>query len=238
MKYCEICDKQLVNKQNRFCSQRCSGDWKKSFYKNKYVGKDNPRWSSEETKCLMCKKQFFAQKSSLEKGFSKYCSHHCYSLSLKKLTGEKSAKYKKERYSVDEQTGCWNWLLSTTKPDKFGKFKYGILTVNNKRWRAHRFYYEKYKGKIPKGMHLDHLCRNTLCINPDHLEPVKNRENIHRGNSTKLTDEDVKKIREMKKETAKEIAEMYGVSPVWITRILNNQVRLWKNSLDKSEKQA
>lgn len=46
---------------------------------------------------------------------------------------------------------------------------------------AHRMLYEDKYGEIPKGMVLDHLCRTKRCINPDHLEPVTNRENIIRG---------------------------------------------------------
>ena len=30
-------------------------------------------------------------------------------------------------------------------------------------------------------MYLDHLCRNTICVNPDHLEIVTPRENVLRG---------------------------------------------------------
>ena len=30
-------------------------------------------------------------------------------------------------------------------------------------------------------MQLDHLCRNTRCVNPEHLEAVTQRENILRG---------------------------------------------------------
>jgi hypothetical protein len=33
-------------------------------------------------------------------------------------------------------------------------------------------------------MHLDHLCRNTRCVNPDHLEPVTLAENVLRGVSS------------------------------------------------------
>jgi hypothetical protein len=46
---------------------------------------------------------------------------------------------------------------------------------------AHRWSYEHHVGPIPDGLHLDHLCRNPACVNPDHLEPVSQRENTMRG---------------------------------------------------------
>ena len=48
---------------------------------------------------------------------------------------------------------------------------------------AHRVAYEIIKGKIPDGLDLDHLCRNKVCVNPDHLEAVTRRENLMRGNT-------------------------------------------------------
>ncbi len=38
-----------------------------------------------------------------------------------------------------------------------------------------------FKGPIPEGLELDHLCRVRHCVNPDHLEAVTHRENIRRG---------------------------------------------------------
>lgn len=42
--------------------------------------------------------------------------------------------------------------------------------------------FEMMRGGIPEGLTLDHLCRVRRCVNPSHLEPVTNRENILRGN--------------------------------------------------------
>ena len=46
---------------------------------------------------------------------------------------------------------------------------------------AHRWSYEYHVGPIASGLHIDHLCRNRKCVNPDHLEVVTQRENTLRG---------------------------------------------------------
>jgi hypothetical protein len=49
--------------------------------------------------------------------------------------------------------------------------------------QAHRVVYEAMKGPIPKGLTIDHLCQNTGCVNPDHMEPVTLAENLRRGHA-------------------------------------------------------
>lgn len=46
--------------------------------------------------------------------------------------------------------------------------------------KAHRAAYELEVGPIPKGLDLDHVCTNTGCINPRHLEPVTKAEHARR----------------------------------------------------------
>lgn len=76
---------------------------------------------------------------------------------------------------VDKTATCWDWTGHVTGG-------YGRIRVNGKRVQVHRLSYELCTGrKIPDGLHLDHLCRNQRCVNPDHLEPVTPKENMSRG---------------------------------------------------------
>jgi len=75
---------------------------------------------------------------------------------------------------IDASGDCWIWT-------GWNWDGYGVIQINNKQTMAHRALYERLAGHIPDGFTLDHLCRNKLCVNPDHLEPVTLRENILRG---------------------------------------------------------
>lgn len=75
---------------------------------------------------------------------------------------------------VLKQFGCWEWLSQA-------KCNYGRFTIRGVRMLAHRYAYEEVFGPIPDQLPLDHLCRNPRCVNPDHLEPVTQKENILRG---------------------------------------------------------
>lgn len=63
----------------------------------------------------------------------------------------------------------------------YKRLGYGVFNLNGKVVQAHRFNYERFRGPIPPGLVLDHLCRNPACVNPEHLEPVTDRENLRRG---------------------------------------------------------
>ena len=75
-----------------------------------------------------------------------------------------------------DDAGCWLWTASMDR-HKYGQFRErpGRMVL------AHRWGYEHLVGPIPNGLCLDHLCRITWCVNPEHLEPVTMKTNINRG---------------------------------------------------------
>lgn len=78
-------------------------------------------------------------------------------------------------YQVNPVTGCWLWT-GGTNPEGYGNFWYLGQTVS-----AHRAAYYLLVGEVEAELTLDHLCRKRNCVNPSHLEPVTERENILRG---------------------------------------------------------
>lgn len=50
-----------------------------------------------------------------------------------------------------------------------------------KTMRAHRAAYIEFREPIPDGLTIDHLCRNTGCVNPSHMEAVTAKINVLRG---------------------------------------------------------
>ncbi len=72
--------------------------------------------------------------------------------------------------------GCWLWRGSRNDRG-YGR----IGTWREGGFYTHRVSYELAYGEIPEGLTIDHLCRNTSCLNPTHLEAVTIAENLRRG---------------------------------------------------------
>lgn len=91
----------------------------------------------------------------------------------------KTANYDPQRITerIHKTESCWLWTGDV------GNSGYGAFIEHASRRTspAHRSVYKILVGPIPVGLTLDHLCRNKLCVNPAHLEPVTLSENCRRG---------------------------------------------------------
>ena len=76
---------------------------------------------------------------------------------------------------VKKSDHCWIWIAGR------GSGGYGRFYTNGQTVPAHRWAYESLRGTVPNGLILDHLCRNRQCVNPEHMEPVTNKQNVLRG---------------------------------------------------------
>lgn len=75
------------------------------------------------------------------------------------------------------EKGCWNWMAAK-KEKGYGTF---VTHFQKPSRSTHVIFYEMRYGEVPKGLYIDHLCRNTSCVNPKHLEAVTCGENVLRG---------------------------------------------------------
>jgi hypothetical protein len=85
-----------------------------------------------------------------------------------------------------EHPKCWQWA------GRQNRNGYGRLRWEGKEPVAHRLIYVLITAvEVPREILLDHLCRNRLCCNPHHLDPVDSRTNTHRGEAVlfKVKDE-------------------------------------------------
>jgi hypothetical protein len=93
------------------------------------------------------------------------------------LIGQREIDRLERMIFQEPNTGCWLWAGAAS--GKYAQFRIkGVQAV------VHRVVYTWLVGAIPKQMTLDHLCRNTLCVNPNHLEVVSMAENLRRASNS------------------------------------------------------
>jgi hypothetical protein len=89
-------------------------------------------------------------------------------------------------------SGCWLWAGGTSRDpaEDCCRVVYGRILQPGTRnaMAAHRYVFITFKGPIPLGWQVDHLCRQWaiypklagICVNPDHLQAVPHRINYAR----------------------------------------------------------
>lgn len=136
---------------------------------------------------------------------------------------------------VNKTDTCWEW---TGRLDVGG---YGRFCVGNGHWtKAHRIAHQLWKGDIPEGNVVRHLCNNRKCVNPEHLASGTHKDNVadmlrtnppvwrrgEKNGASKLTKEDVLEIRQWLEFgfSQGQIADMFGVKQNTISNIHTKKV--------------
>jgi hypothetical protein len=133
-----------------------------------------------------------------------------------------------ERSWVPEpNSGCWLWL-GTVGKDGYGKSGSNYRTV-----RAHRLAWQLYRGPVPEGLCVCHVCDVRSCVNPGHLFLGSNAENMldmswkgraaqgERSAFAKLTQPQVERARAMLNGGARtdDLARLLGINRSTMQRI-------------------
>lgn len=71
---------------------------------------------------------------------------------------------------------CWTWTACSY--EGYGRLK--VKPFNS--GKAHRVIYQLLRGPVSDDLVCDHLCKNTYCVNPSHIEIVTQTENLKRSN--------------------------------------------------------
>ena len=139
------------------------------------------------------------------------------------LREERIARLLENKVVEVAPSGCHIWM-GALNGHGYGTTRWD----GRKHVRVHRLAWEAANGPIPSGLGLMHSCDVRCCVNPDHLTPGTQTENIkdmfakgrgvipdvrgERQGSAKLNADDVRAIRVLEgKIPRKQIAAMFGV---------------------------
>lgn len=116
-----------------------------------------------------------------------------------------------DKIKIDYSSGCWQWI--GTKSLSSDNLYYGMFGIQGQMYLASRIsYYIKY-GHCPIDLQVGHICNNSICVNPKHLELCTQSENTQYSydcgrsckigefnSASKLTEKEVKEISESQEQ--------------------------------------
>lgn len=163
------CDRPIDSKVRQLCKYHVNKDYQE---RNKDAIKE-------------ARKEYYkANKESFNKWGRDYAAKN----RNNPVTQEHITDNVKKRFfdKVNKTDNCWIWTGARTAYRPKRKFApatlgYGTITVNGRPFYAHRLSWLMHNGPLIPGLVIDHLCENTLCVNPEHMQQVTSDENAKRS---------------------------------------------------------
>lgn len=129
---------------------------------------------------------------------------------------------------VIADNGCWEWQKGKNYHG------YGLIRAFNKSYQAHRLSWMYFRGTIPTGKFVLHICDNPACVNPEHLYLGTQKQNMmdrdrqnhqSRKGAKRMKPEQVMAMRKEYREGVKAtvLSEKYGVSIVTVFRTISGR---------------
>lgn len=137
---------------------------------------------------------------------------------------------------VKKTPSCWLWIGAK---DSGG---YGICTIGGRNYSTHKLSWEwKNNTSVPSGQVLLHSCDTPSCVNPAHLRPGSQKNNVddrvskdrsakgEDNGRARLKKKDVEKIKNLRDQgwTETSIAKLFDVGRSTISNILHNRTWNW-----------
>lgn len=141
---------------------------------------------ASEKACERCGQLFRPVEGRWPSEFAKkrFCSREC-----RGLAHRNTIERLLEQIEVNPQTGCHIWTGMKVRTG------YGLTRLDNRWVVPHRAVWEHYKGPIPEGLQIDHMCGAKLCCNVFHLRVVTAQENSLAPTSSNMAARNARKTK-------------------------------------------
>lgn len=146
--------------------------------------------------------------------------------------GNQGKKTLEQRYSVNEDTGCWEQNIRRGVSTD-GDLK---LSIDGRRGQSRRLLWENKNGRISGKQIIRVNCLNPKCINPDHMELLTPYESNQRNKTTKITPDKIKEMFTLRDQgwSTRSLAKTMKCDHSLIARILRGERHL--GALDPSRR--